>query len=77
MEKQNRAERRRNKFGGGRATEHGGWPTHLPNPAFGADLTDASAAEKAPAEASADVRPSAQESVAGDEGTESRNSSKS
>jgi hypothetical protein len=37
MEKQNRAERRRNKFGGGRATEHGGWPTHQPNPVFSGD----------------------------------------
>jgi hypothetical protein len=34
MEKQNRADRRRNKFGGGRATEHGGWPTVRPNPVF-------------------------------------------
>ena len=34
MEKPNRAERRKNKFGGGRATEQGGWPTHLPNPVF-------------------------------------------
>jgi hypothetical protein len=34
MEKQNRAERRRNKFGGGRASEHGGWPTIQPNPVF-------------------------------------------
>ena len=37
MEKPNRAERRKNKFGGGRATEHGGWPTHLPNPVFSGD----------------------------------------
>jgi hypothetical protein len=34
MEKQNRAERRKNKFGGGRATERGGWPTVQPNPVF-------------------------------------------
>jgi hypothetical protein len=34
MEKQNRAERRKSKFGGGRASEHGGWPTSLPNPAL-------------------------------------------
>ena len=40
MEKPNRAERRRNKFGGGRATEHGGWPTHLPNPVFGAEAPE-------------------------------------
>jgi hypothetical protein len=37
MDKPNRAERRKNKFGGGRATEHGGWPTHAPNPVFGGD----------------------------------------
>jgi hypothetical protein len=37
MEKPNRAERRRNRFGGGRATEHGGWPTHQPNPVFTGD----------------------------------------
>jgi hypothetical protein len=35
MEKLNRAERRKNKFGGGRATEHGGWPMIEPNPIFG------------------------------------------
>jgi len=29
MEKQNRAERRKNKFGRGRAAEHGGWPMVL------------------------------------------------
>jgi hypothetical protein len=34
MEKPNRAERRRNKFGGGRATAQGGWPTVQPNPVF-------------------------------------------
>ena len=45
MEKPNRAERRKNKFGGGRATEHGGWPTHLPNPVF----TDDTPAADAPA----------------------------
>jgi hypothetical protein len=38
MEKQNRADRRKNKFGGGRASEHGGWPTSQPNPVFGADM---------------------------------------
>jgi hypothetical protein len=37
MEKPNRAERRKSKFGGGRATEQGGWPTHLPNPVFGGE----------------------------------------
>jgi hypothetical protein len=39
MEKQNRAERRKNKFGGGRASDHGGWPTHQPNPVFEAETT--------------------------------------
>jgi hypothetical protein len=34
MEKPNRADRRKNKFGGGRATDHGGWPTVQPNPVF-------------------------------------------
>ena len=34
MEKPNRAERRKNRFGGGRASEHGGWPTVQPNPVF-------------------------------------------
>jgi hypothetical protein len=48
MEKQNRAERRRNKFGGGRATEHGGWPTVEPNPVFSGD---------APADAASDAPP--------------------
>jgi hypothetical protein len=48
MEKQNRAERRRNKFGGGRATEHGGWPTHQPNPVFGADAPDGGTAPPEP-----------------------------
>ena len=36
MEKPNRAERRKSKFGGGRATERGGWPTVQPNPVLGA-----------------------------------------
>jgi hypothetical protein len=35
MEKPNRAERRKRKFGGGRSSEQGGWPTSEPNPAFG------------------------------------------
>ena len=48
MEKPNRAERRKSKFGGGRATEHGGWPTHLPNPVFSGD---------APAEDEPDAKP--------------------
>ena len=35
MDKPNRAERRKSKFGGGRSTAHGGWPTTEPNPVFG------------------------------------------
>ena len=57
MEKQNRAERRRSKFGGGRATEHGGWPTHLPNPVFGAETTDAPNAQPEPDRANATDQP--------------------
>jgi hypothetical protein len=53
MEKQNRAERRRNKFGGGRATEHGGWPTHLPNPVFGEESSEAATAKPEPDAATA------------------------
>ncbi|MEO5941783.1 MAG: hypothetical protein ABIZ72_12105 [Candidatus Limnocylindrales bacterium] len=34
MDKPNRAERRKNRFGGGRATENGGWPTVQSNPVF-------------------------------------------
>jgi hypothetical protein len=51
MEKQNRAERRKSKFGGGRATEHGGWPTSGPNPVFGVETPGEAAAarEAAPA----------------------------
>ena len=37
MEKPNRAERRKSKFGGGRSTAHGGWPAVAPNPAFHAE----------------------------------------
>ena len=49
MDKPNRAERRKNKFGGGRATEHGGWPTHQPNPVFGAEApTDEPGADGTP-----------------------------
>ena len=51
MDKPNRAERRKNKFGGGRATEHGGWPTIQPNPVFEADGTEA-APEPQPKKAS-------------------------
>ena len=36
MEKQNREQRRQAKFGGGRASEKGTWPTSEPNPVFGA-----------------------------------------
>ena len=57
MEKQNRAERRRSKFGGGRATEHGGWPMHLPNPVFGADATEAADAQPRPDGATAPEAP--------------------
>ena len=45
MEKQNRAERRKSKFGGGRATEHGGWPIVQPNPVFEADIDDPDSAD--------------------------------
>jgi hypothetical protein len=34
MVKKNREERRHERFGGGRASEHGGWPTIRPNPVF-------------------------------------------
>jgi hypothetical protein len=61
MEKPNRAERRKNRFGGGRATEHGGWPTHQPNPVFTGDAAtdEPPTAEKpaAKAELSADDDP--------------------
>ena len=56
MEKPNRAERRKNKFGGGRTTEQGGWPTHLPNPVFTGD---------APAEDEPPAKPTARKSAAG------------
>lgn len=49
MDKPNRAERRKNKFGSGRATAHGGWPTVEPNPVFDADAdADADGAETVP-----------------------------
>jgi hypothetical protein len=56
MEKPNRAERRRNKFGGGRATDHGGWPTVQPNPVFSGDASDdaAAATPEQPASASSE-----------------------
>jgi len=53
MEKQNRAERRRNRFGGGRATEHGGWPTVQPNPVF----TDDAPTEEAATDAAPETKP--------------------
>ena len=74
MEKPNRAERRKNKFGGGRATEHGGWPTVQPNPVlgavapsvFGADDSDATETPKAEAtEADATEAPKADKATAG------------
>jgi len=45
MEKQNRAERRKSKFGGGRATDHGGWPSVQPNPVFEAEIADENSAD--------------------------------
>jgi hypothetical protein len=55
MEKPNRAERRKHKFGGGRSTEHGGWPTIKPNPVFGApDASDEEPAGDAQGAASGD-----------------------
>ena len=47
--KLNREQRRRQKFGGGRADAEGGWPTSQPNPAFGESGEEA--AEAAPAAA--------------------------
>jgi hypothetical protein len=59
MEKPNRAERRKNRFGGGRATEHGGWPTHQPNPVFTGDAaTEEPPTAKPAAKAKPDVAPS-------------------
>jgi len=49
MPEQNRQERRRKKFGGGRATEHGGWPTSKPNPALVSEPDNAPAGDKAAA----------------------------
>jgi hypothetical protein len=47
MEKQNRAQRRKGKFGGGRTDEQRAWPASRPNPVFGAQPT-ADAAAGAP-----------------------------
>jgi hypothetical protein len=52
MVKKNREERRHEKFGGGRASEHGGWPSSRPNPVF---QTDANPEEATPD--TADQRP--------------------
>ena len=49
MPEQNRQERRRQQFGGGRATEHGGWPTTQPNPALVGESDATPAADDAPA----------------------------
>ena len=66
MDKLNRAERRRNKFGGGRSTDKSGWPTSEPNPVFtgpeapdeAADATSAKASRKAaPAKSAASRQP--------------------
>jgi hypothetical protein len=52
MPEPNRQERRREKYGGGRATDHGGWPTTQPNPIFG-DESDVEPEAVAPANAAA------------------------
>jgi hypothetical protein len=64
MEKQNRSERRKNKFGGGRATEHGGWPTVQPNPVFTGD-TPADADGDAPADALPAGEPASDKALTG------------
>jgi hypothetical protein len=72
MEKQNRAERRRNKFGGGRATEHGGWPTVQPNPVFSGDApgdAPSDAPGDAPAEEPTTASPDETKPPAKDEAT--------
>jgi len=45
MNKKNREQRRQDKFGGGRSSDSGGWPSSEPTPAFGGsgDPTDATA----------------------------------
>ena len=65
MDKPNRAERRKNKFGGGRATEHGGWPTTEPNPVFGAGEGPAAGEGAAAAEASDTTTTPDSEAIAG------------
>ena len=64
MEKPNRAERRKNKFGGGRATEQGGWPTHLPNPVFSGDAPTEDAAPAKPAARKPSTKPAAKPTAA-------------
>ena len=44
MEPSNRAERRKSKFGRGRAAAQGGWPTVKPNPVFEAEDVPGNAA---------------------------------
>jgi hypothetical protein len=62
MEKPNRAERRKSKFGGGRSSEHGGWPEVAPNPVFHADpegetpTSDATPAKADPKQATKPTR---------------------
>ena len=51
--KLNREQRRRQKFGGGRADAEGGWPTSQPNPAFGETGQDDGEAVPAPAASAA------------------------
>lgn len=70
MDKPNRAERRKNRFGGGRATEHGGWPTVQSNPVFvdPEAAVEPEAPAKAPAKAKAKAKPSkASETASADE----------
>jgi hypothetical protein len=49
MAKKNREERRHEKFGGGRTSERGGWPTIRPNPVFRAPADAAIEPDDAPA----------------------------
>ena len=48
MEKKNRAQRRQDKFGGGRTNAQGGWPTTQANPVFGEDPATREASAGAP-----------------------------
>ena len=47
MATSNRAERRKSKFGGGRATEQGGWPVSHPNPALEPDAKPPTGSDEA------------------------------